>query len=54
MKTKDKFQMNIKIDAKLILRLKSQAIENEKYIIACITDLLEQGSKNKTRDIVSL
>ena len=44
MKGKDKSQLNIKIDPRLLLRLKSEAIKNGKTLTAFITELLEQGS----------
>jgi len=41
--SKDKSQLNIKIDPNLLLRLKSEAIKNGKTLTAFVTDLLEQG-----------
>ena len=51
MKGKDKSQLNIKIDSKLLLRLKSEAIKNGKTLTTFITELLEQCTINKTAHI---
>ena len=48
MKDKDKSQLNIKIDPKLLLRLKSIAINSGKTLTAFVTELLEQGSITST------
>ena len=41
--TKEKSQLNIKIDPRLLLKLKSEAIKNGKTLTAFVTELLEQG-----------
>jgi len=46
MRSKDKTQLNIKIDPHLLLTLKSEAIKSGKTLTAFITELLEQGSSN--------
>tara|TARA_Y100001968_G_C19221916_1_gene650157 strand:+ start:445 stop:645 length:201 start_codon:yes stop_codon:yes gene_type:complete len=51
MNGKDKSQLNIKIDPKLLLRLKSEAIKSGKTLTAFITDLLEKDSNNATSHI---
>ena len=48
MKGKDKSQLNIKVDPKLLLRLKSEAIKRGITLTAFITEMLEQGSTNPT------
>jgi len=47
--SKDKSQLNIKIDPELLLKLKSNAIKSGKTLTAFVTELLEQGS-TKVRD----
>ena len=51
MKSEDKSQLNIKIDPKLLLRLKSKAIKSGKTLTAFITELLEEGSIKASGDI---
>ncbi|WP_269625228.1 hypothetical protein [Prochlorococcus marinus] len=51
MNAKGKSQLNIKVDPKLLLRLKSEAIKNGKTLAAFITELLEQGSIKPTAHI---
>ena len=51
MKSEDKSQLNIKIDPKLLLRLKSKAIKSGKTLTAFITELLEEGSIKSSDDI---
>ena len=48
---KDKSQLNIKIDPKLLLKLKSEAIKSGKTLTAFITDLLERGSIKASSNI---
>ena len=50
MKSEDKSQLNIKIDPKLLLRLKSKAIKSGKTLTAFITELLEEGSVKASGD----
>lgn len=47
MNRKDKAQLNVKIDPKLLVNLKAEAIRNGKTLTNYISDLLEQGSKPK-------
>ena len=47
--SKDKSQLNIKIDPELLLKLKSKAIKSGKTLTVFVTELLEQGS-TKVRD----
>ena len=54
MKGKDKSQLNIKIDPKLLLKLKSEAIKSGKTLTTFITELLEQVSSTATTDIDTL
>ena len=54
MKSEDKSQLNIKIDPKLLLRLKSKAIKSGKTLTAFITELLEEGSVKASGDIENL
>ena len=51
MKSEDKSQLNIKIDPKLLLRLKSKAIKSGKTLTAFITELLEEASIKASGDI---
>ena len=51
MKSTDKSQLNIKIDPKLLIKLKSEAIKSGKTLTAFVTELLEQGSSKPTNDI---
>ena len=51
MHAKDKSQLNIKIDPKLLLRLKSEAIKSGKTLTAFITGILEQGSTHAKEKI---
>ncbi len=51
MKGKDKSQLNIKIDPKLLLRLKSEAIKSGKTLTAFVTEVLEQGPIKVNSDI---
>ena len=51
MKGDNKSQLNIKIDPKLLHRLKSMAIKSGKTLTAFITELLEQGSFKASSDI---
>ncbi len=51
MKGENKSQLNIKIDPKLLLRLKSKAIKSGKTLTAFITELLEEGSIKAISDI---
>ena len=48
--SKDKSQLNIKIDPKLLLKLKSKAIKSGKTLTAFVTELLEQSSTKVTED----
>ena len=48
--SKDKSQLNIKIDPELLLKLKSKAIKSGKTLAAFVTELLEQGSTKVTHD----
>ena len=54
MKSEDKSQLNIKIDPKLLLKLKSEAIKSGKTLTTFITELLEQVSSTATTDIDTL
>tara|TARA_R100000664_G_C2712791_1_gene108942 strand:- start:34 stop:588 length:555 start_codon:yes stop_codon:yes gene_type:complete len=47
MKRKDKAQLNVKIDPRLLVSLKAEAIKSGKTLTNYITDLLEQNSKPK-------
>ena len=51
MKSEDKSQLNIKIDPKLLLRLKSKAIKSGKTLTAFVTELLEHGSIKVSNDV---
>ncbi len=51
MKREEKSQLNIKIDPKLLLRLKSREIKNGKTLTAFITEILEQSPTKITSDI---
>ncbi len=51
MKSQDKSQLNIKIDPRLLLKLKAEAIKSGKSLTAFVTELLEQGSIQATSDI---
>ncbi len=51
MKAENKSQLNIKIDPKLLLRLKSKAIKSGKTLTAFITELLEIGSIRASSDM---
>ena len=51
MKSEDKSQLNIKIDPKLLLKLKSVAIKSGKTLTAFITELLEESSIKASGDI---
>ena len=51
MKSEDKSHLNIKIDPKLLLRLKSKAIKSGKTLTAFITELLEECSIKASSDI---
>ena len=51
MKREEKTQLNIKIDPKLLLRLKSRAIKSGKTLTAFVTELLDQGSIEATSAI---
>ncbi len=48
--SKDKSQLNIKIDPELLLKLKSKAIKSGKTLTAFVTELLEQCSIKVTDD----
>ena len=48
--SKDKSQLNIKIDPELLLQLKSKAIKSGKTLTAFVTELLEQGPTQVTND----
>ena len=48
---KDKSQLNIKIDPKNLLRLKSEAIKRGKTLTAFVTEQLEQGCIDETTEI---
>ena len=54
MKSKDKSQLNIKIDPQLLIRLKSDAIKNGKTLTTFVTELLEQGSIKPNANIDTL
>ena len=51
MKSEGKSQLNIKIDPKLLLKLKAKAIKSGRTLTAFVTELLEQGSIQATSDI---
>ena len=48
--SKDKSQLNIKIDPELLLKLKSKAIKSGKTLAAFVTELLEQSPTKVTND----
>tara|TARA_Y100001968_G_scaffold303879_1_gene318416 strand:- start:249 stop:815 length:567 start_codon:yes stop_codon:yes gene_type:complete len=48
--SKDKSQLNIKIDPELLLQLKAKAIKSGKTLTAFVTELLEQGSTKISDD----
>jgi len=52
--SKDKSQLNIKIDPELLLELKSKAIKSGKTLTAFVTELLEQGSIKVNDDFYTL
>ena len=52
--SKDKSQLNIKIDPELLLLLKSKAIMSGKTLTAFVTELLEQGSTKVNDDFYIL